>query len=87
MELVKPPRAAFINFPLGRECGKPNDAELQTRILKDALNLLETAKSPGVIQDLNYEWSVPFAWADYQKDIAEMLESEDSAAQNWKPDK
>ena len=85
MELVRPPRAAFINFPLGHQCGKPGEAELQTQILKDALRLLESAKMPGKIEDLDYTWHVPFTWQDYQKDISEMLESEGAAAQNWKP--
>ena len=87
MERVKPPRSAFINFPLGHQCGKAGEAELQTQILKDALRLFENAKSPGEIQDLDYTWDVPVTWQDYQKDISEMLEAEGSAAQNWKPDK
>jgi len=87
MELVKPPRGAFINFPLGHQCGKPDEVDLQTRILKDALKLLETVKTPGKIKDLNYEWQVPFGWNDYQNEIQEMLEIEGSTNQNWIPDK
>jgi hypothetical protein len=85
MELVKPPRAAFVNFPLGHQCGKLGEPELQTQILKDALSLFESAKSPGKIEDLEYTWDVPFTWQDYQKDISDMLEAEGLAAQNWKP--
>ena len=87
MELVKPPRAAFVNFPLGHQCGKPGETDLQTRILRDALDLFQSADSPGEIVDLDYTWQVPFTWQDYQNDISEMLASEGSAAQNWKPDK
>ena len=36
MEAVKPPRAVFVDFPLGHNTGKPFDKELQLNILKDA---------------------------------------------------
>jgi hypothetical protein len=40
MAQVKAPRNVFINFPLGHQCGKPDDPQLQEQILKDALNYL-----------------------------------------------
>lgn len=54
---MKPPRSVFLNFPMGRQAGKPFDRELQTRILKDALNALKTITVPGSIIDLPYEWT------------------------------
>ena len=86
MDRVKPPRGAFINFPLGRPCGRPNDKEMQAKILKDALNLLVSANAPGETVHLPYEWAHPFDWDDYMKDIQEMLEAEGSTPQEWKPD-
>ena len=56
-EAVKPPRSVFLNFPMGRQAGKPFDKALQTRILKDALAALETITVPGAIIDLPYEWT------------------------------
>ncbi|PWB79363.1 MAG: hypothetical protein C3F08_06960 [Candidatus Methylomirabilota bacterium] len=53
---VKPPRAAFVNFPLGHQAGKPFDVQGQTRIALDALHLLETATTPGTIVRLPYKW-------------------------------
>ncbi len=85
MATVKPPRSAFINFPLGRQCGKPGEVDLQSRILKDALNVLVTASTPGEMVDLQYEWGSPFSWNDYMQDIEGMIEEEGSAVQNWKP--
>jgi len=35
---VNPPRAAFLDFPLGHTAGKPGDPELQRAILADALS-------------------------------------------------
>ena len=53
---VKPPRAVFVNFPLGHQAGKPFDREGQTRIILDALHLLETATTPGTLVQLPYKW-------------------------------
>ncbi len=86
MTQIKPPRGAFVNFPLGRQCGKPNDRVMQKSILRDALNLLVTATSPGEIVDLPYEWNEPFDWLDFRESLKEMLEEEGGPVQEWKPE-
>ncbi|MGO9452878.1 MAG: hypothetical protein ACLQDV_17855 [Candidatus Binataceae bacterium] len=53
---VKPPRAVFVNFPLGHQTGKPNQPDLQRQIVRDALRAFETIKSPGTIIELPYVW-------------------------------
>ncbi len=53
---VKPPRAVFVNFPLGHQAGKPFDADGQKRIILDALHVLETATTPGTLVQLQYKW-------------------------------
>ena len=85
MAQIKPPRAAFVNFPLGRPCGRPKDRGLQKNILCEALNLLVTAKHPGELVDLPYEWPEPFDWKSYRESLTEMLEAEGGAIQEWKP--
>ena len=45
-EKVKPPRALFVPFPYGHAFGRPNDPELQHRVLKAALALLEAPAGP-----------------------------------------
>ncbi len=85
MERVKPPRSAFVNFPLGRQCGKPNDRDLQISILKEALGVLATATQPGEIVQLSYDWGEPFDWKDFMQDLAKMLEEEGAELQEWKP--
>lgn len=85
MAQVKPPRSAFINFPLGRQCGKPHDTELQKKILRNALNVLKTAKEPGEIANLPFEWDEPFDWSWYGRELMEMLEKEGIPAQDWTP--
>ena len=53
---VRPPRAVFINFPLGHQVGKPFDPDGQRRIILDALHVLETAPEPGTLVELQYKW-------------------------------
>jgi hypothetical protein len=45
-EKVRPPRALFVPYPHGYPLGKPHDAELQRRILLEALALLPRADVP-----------------------------------------
>ena len=85
MTQVRPPRAVFLDFPLGRQCGRLGDVDLQIRILKDALGVLASAGVPGRIVDLPYQWGEPFDWASYQRDMEEMLRDEGARVQQWEP--
>jgi hypothetical protein len=49
-EKVKPPRALFVPFPFGMALGRPNDPELQHRVLRAALELLAEPTGP-VLRD------------------------------------
>jgi hypothetical protein len=53
---VTPPRAAFVNFPLGHQTGKPHQPELQRRIVLEAMQAFETINQPGTIIHLAYIW-------------------------------
>ena len=46
VEKVKPPRALFVPYPFGFALGKPNDADLQHRIMAAAFELLEKPEGP-----------------------------------------
>lgn len=59
---VKPPRAVFVNFPLGHTAGIPFDKGMQTGIVKAALNALHEIKEPGAIIDLPCIWPADPAW-------------------------
>jgi len=61
---VNPPRAAFLDFPLGHTTGKPNQPELQRRILVDALSSLETMTAPGSVRSIPYRWSDDEGWKE-----------------------
>lgn len=47
---IKPPRALWVPFELGRPLGIPNDTLFQTKVLLAALKLLEASAGP-VLQD------------------------------------
>ena len=85
MASVKAPRSVFIDFPLGHNCGKPFDKGLQIRILKDSLNVLSIAKTPGELFDLPYKWDTTFSWETFQQDVQQMIKDEGIIAQEWKP--
>jgi len=55
-ERVRPPRSAFLNFPLGNQVGPPGCPDLQREIVQRALALLESAREPGEIVELPFEW-------------------------------
>jgi len=45
-EKVKPPRALFVPFPFGHAMGRPDDPDLQHRVLRAALDLLGAPSGP-----------------------------------------
>lgn len=49
-EKIRPPRALWVSFELGRPLGPPRDAPFQTRVITAALRLLE-APGPVVLDD------------------------------------
>lgn len=49
IESSKPPRALYVEFPLGRPLGRPDDVELQTNVLQAAFDLLERNDSPFIV--------------------------------------
>ncbi len=87
MAQVRPPRSVFVDFPLGHQCGRPGDIHLQMNILKDALDTLVRAATPGIVVDLPYQWGKTFSWESYQKDVQEMIKEEGGTMEDWLPKK
>ena len=46
---VKPPRAVFVNFPLGHQTGPPDQPDLQRRIVTDAMRAFDAITAPATI--------------------------------------
>lgn len=55
-ERVRPPRAVYLRWPMGHPLGEPGRPAQQRQVLEDALDLLVSASTPGVIVDLPYRW-------------------------------
>lgn len=45
------PRTLLTRFPMGRPLGAAGDRERQTDVVMTALRMLETAETPGTIQE------------------------------------
>lgn len=45
-EAIRPPRALWVPFELGRPLGQPNDSEFQMRVLRACLGLLDADSGP-----------------------------------------
>jgi len=60
-ERIKPPRALWVPFELGRPLGVPNDSEFQARVLKSAIKLLKATRGP-VLEDFTED--APFRSTD-----------------------
>ena len=62
LEAGRPPRAAFVDYPLGHSAGKPFDAADQHGIVRAALQCFETITTPGEIRILPNRWDADGAW-------------------------
>ena len=58
------PRAAFLDYPLGRTAGRPNEPDLNRSIMLDTLLAFETIDESGTIVDLPYHWAATDGWKD-----------------------
>ena len=50
MEAIKPARGLFLDFPMGRSMGKPNDPEFQKKVIRAAFDLFDVETGP-VLED------------------------------------
>jgi len=58
---ANPPRAAFLDFPLGHTAGRPDDEREQISIMRAALKVFADAPR-GSISRLPFEWDVDDRW-------------------------
>ena len=80
-EVIKPPRALWVPFELGRPLGVPNDKDFQSRVLISVLNLFEAEKGP-VLEDFSEDapaaygdtgpWACPVDFERPEKDLGEL---------------
>ena len=60
------PRTAAIEYPFGRIVGQVNDKEGQRAVLLKALDVFETASTPGKIVHLPFAWPESPEQTDWQ---------------------
>lgn len=59
-----PPRAVFLDYPLGHTAGRAGEPELNRAIMVDTLAAFEAIDEPGAIVDLPYRWAESDGWKD-----------------------
>jgi hypothetical protein len=87
-EIVRPPRALWVTFELGRPLGIPDDAPFQRRVVKAALDLLAHTDGPLVADYSEHApevtdfsgWACPISLAPSQTDS---LAAEIDRLANW----
>ncbi len=52
-ERIRPPRALWVPFELGRPFGAPNEPEFQTKVLSSLMSLLERTDGPVILEDFD----------------------------------
>jgi hypothetical protein len=57
MTKVPPPRAVFVDHPVGRTFGRPGDRQRHEAVLASALAELPAFTHPGQIRDLHCQWN------------------------------
>lgn len=62
-ESVNPPRAAFLDFPLGHTAGRVGEPALNRAIVRAALELV-SVDDEAIIVDLPHHWSSDDDWKD-----------------------
>jgi len=53
---VNPPRAVFLDYPLGHTAGPPGRPDIQEEILMNALDALAGITVPGTVKRLSFLW-------------------------------
>ena len=92
-EVMRPPRALWVPFMLGRPLGQPEDPAFQRRVLRAALALLEAPAGP-VLEDYPEEaegeldmtgWVCPVAFPkpETEQSLAEDLRRELQELRTW----
>ncbi len=68
-EKIGVPRTLAVEFPFGHTLGQPHNMDQQMRVIRQALEVLETADEAGIIVHSSETWPEP----------------EKEAKENWQP--
>ncbi|WP_428120958.1 hypothetical protein [Candidatus Poriferisodalis sp.] len=59
-----PPRAVFLDYPLGHTSGRARDTKLNLAILRETFAAFENLRVPGSMAHLRHRWSDSDRWKD-----------------------
>lgn len=62
-QAVNPPRAVFLDFPLGHTAGRRDETAEQDDIMRDTLAAFASGQ-PGQVTSLPYRWAASDDWKD-----------------------
>lgn len=62
LESGRPPRAVFVDYPLGHSSGKPFDPADQHVVVRAAMHGFDTMRQPGEIRILPNRWDASGDW-------------------------
>ena len=77
-EAVNPPRAVFVDYPLGHTAGRVGEPALNRAIVAAALHALSD-DTPGRITDLAHRWADTDDWKDRVMQVSESSSGEKRA--------
>ena len=89
-EAVNPPRAVYLDYPLGHTAGKVADPSNQFAIMRDTLAAFESIDEAGSVVRLDYEWREDDTWKDYvmrPKPVSETDDGEQSTGSEHEDDR
>ena len=72
MSKVTPPRAVFVDHPVGRPFGRPHDRACNEVVLTRALAELPNFTSSGEIRDPHFQWQ-PDGGRVWEKELREEM--------------
>lgn len=58
----RPPRAVFLDYPLGHSAGRPFEPADQRAVLTAALRAFDSIEAAGDIVDLDHRWAEDAGW-------------------------
>lgn len=61
---VNPPRAVFLDYPLGQTAGRQGSKDEQDKVLGAALAALQSMTDAGAIRDIDLVWAANDDWKD-----------------------
>lgn len=61
---ANPPRAVFLDYPLGHTAGRVEEPELNREIVRRALAAFHELEVPGSMVHLPYHWAETDGWKD-----------------------